>query len=268
MKIFDGNKIALDLEKDISRILSTINEMPVLDIVNFGDNPSSRKYINLKKSIGERLGIEVNVYDMGSEPFTVAILNSIVKSDDKSGIIVQLPLPSFIPPSVLNLIPLTRDIDVLSTQASSKFYSGDFNTLSPVIRALDLFIKEGGFSRKVHTVSVIGNGDLVGKPVTFYLKSLGFDVTVITDYIKGTPLNSDLVISCVGIPNLITGDCLIKGSSIVDFGSSVVDGTLVGDLDIYSPLNHLDVVSASPGGMGPLVVRFLFLNLLRLYTGL
>jgi methylenetetrahydrofolate dehydrogenase (NADP+) / methenyltetrahydrofolate cyclohydrolase len=262
MKIFDGNTLAKSLDNTIRDIVVGLPFMPVLDILTFGDDASSRKYSLLKKSLGEKLGIEVNVYDMGCTEFSETAIHSVVESDPNSGIIIQLPFPKEIPSSVLDLIPSTRDVDMLSHENSSRFYSGDFSKLSPVLRALQAFLQEYRFDNTIRDVAVIGEGILVGKPLAFYLKALGFTVHIYDNYTKGTLLTEELVITCTGVPNLITGECLKKGSSVVDFGSAVVDGYTVGDFDINSNIEHLNVVSASPGGMGPLVVRFLFLNLL------
>lgn len=262
MKIFDGNTLAKSLDNTIRDLVVRLPFMPVLDILTFGDDSSSRKYSLLKKSLGEKLGIEVNVYDMGFTEFYEMAVHSVVESDPTSGIIIQLPLPKEIPSSVLDLIPSSRDVDMLSRENSAKFYSKDFSKLSPVLRALQTFLQEYHFDNTIRDVAVIGEGILVGKPIAFYLKSLGFNVHIYDNYTKGTPLTEELIITCTGVPNLLTGDCLKEGSSVVDFGSAVVDGYTVGDLDINSNIEHLNVVSASPGGMGPLVVRFLFLNLL------
>ena len=62
---------------------------------------------------------------------------------------------------------------------------------------------------------------------------------------------------------MLKGKDLLPKTHVIDFGSTVINGKTVGDLDMNSGLEHLGVISPSPGGMGPLVVRFLVLNLLE-----
>ena len=107
---------------------------------------------------------------------------------------------------------------------------------------------------------VVGNGELVGKPISFFLNKNGADVNVLTDYDGAGKLNCRLLVLCAGSPLLVKGDNISVGCDVVDFGSSVVEGKCVGDLDMNSNLEHLGCISKSPGGMGPLVVRYLLLN--------
>lgn len=268
MNLFDGNLKASILDAEIADKVSHMEKMPVLDIVNFGDNPSSKKYIDIKKTVGEKLGIQVNVYDFGFDIGAKDHFNFLLESEPRSGVIVQLPLLSYIGNTLLDKIPAERDVDLLSSSNLSKFYSKDFSRLSPVIRSLSLFLETSKVAPKTHDVLVLGDGVLVGKPVAFYLSSLGYSVRVVNNYEKGTKIPEKLVISCTGIPNLIQGPCLSPKACVVDFGSAVVNDKVVGDVDMSSDLSHLDLVSLSPGGMGPLVVRYLFLNLLEFTKGL
>ena len=75
-------------------------------------------------------------------------------------------------------------------------------------------------------------------------------------------MNFDLLILSAGVPNLVKGQDIEPNTHVVDFGSAVVNGKSTGDLDKNSALSHLSVVSPSPGGMGPLVVRYLIMNFL------
>jgi len=111
---------------------------------------------------------------------------------------------------------------------------------------------------------VIGEGYLVGKPAAQYLKSKNYQVTVINDYQTGQKIDADLLVLSAGIPNLVRGEDISEGCDVVDFGSSVVYGKTVGDLAQESSLEHLGLVSMSPGGVGPLVVRYLIMNFLSI----
>jgi len=78
-------------------------------------------------------------------------------------------------------------------------------------------------------------------------------------------LDYHIVILSAGVPNLVNSSDIVTDAVVVDFGTSMVDGKVNGDLNLKSDMSHLKIVSPSPGGMGPLVIRFLILNHTRIY---
>jgi methylenetetrahydrofolate dehydrogenase (NADP+)/methenyltetrahydrofolate cyclohydrolase len=136
--------------------------------------------------------------------------------------------------------------------------------MPPIIRALDLFLKESGENTGAHQLkaSIVGEGYLVGKPVSHYLKTKNYIVEVLTDYKKGQKIQADFLALSAGVPGLVRGEDISTGCNVVDFGTTIVDGKTYGDLEKETEMSHLGLVSMSPGGMGPLVVRFLVMNFL------
>ncbi len=261
MTLFSGKEHAALLEKKILEVSEDIRKSYSLLIVQIGDDLSSTKYINLKKKLCEKVGITVEFLPLtGNEENIRDIVSSHFHKSSVNGGIIQLPLPTNDLYDCLNLIPVEKDVDLLSQVAKDIFYSGNFTKLSPVIRALDYFIKFVNFS--FGKVVIVGDGLLVGKPSYHFLKTLGFDVIIITNYKTGDYIDADLLVLSVGIPNLVLGQNIKAGCHVVDFGSSVVEGVVVGDLSKDSVIDHLGCISLSPGGVGPLVVRFLVMNLL------
>jgi methylenetetrahydrofolate dehydrogenase (NADP+) / methenyltetrahydrofolate cyclohydrolase len=134
--------------------------------------------------------------------------------------------------------------------------------LPPVVRAFQLFLKDAGIDLHTKRCIVIGYGDLVGKPISFFMLSHGAKVTVLDNYNTGQPLEADLLLLSTGHAGLVTGPAVSANCHVVDFGSTIVEGKTLGDLALTSELGHLGWVSPSPGGMGPLVVRYLVMNYL------
>lgn len=143
-----------------------------------------------------------------------------------------------------------------------RFYKGDFTRFSPIVRAFQYFINENKIGLNGLSATVIGDGDLVGKPIAYFLARNRAKVTVLSNYDWECKIFCQLLVLSTGVSNLVKGENIEVRCSVVDFGSSVVDSKCVGDLDMNSKLDHLSVVSPSPGGMGPLVVRFLLMNFL------
>jgi len=273
MKIFDSKTQSLKIEETILKLLenSDVINKKKLAIIQVGDDTASSKFIDIKIKLGKSLGILCEVYKINEkncsdDEIFLEIIN-IFKNEDIAGGIVQLPLPRESLYKILDIIPLEKDIDLISTKAKERFYSDDFSKLSPVIQALKNFSLNCDIDYKGLQAVVIGDGELVGKPISFYLSKKGADVKMVLNYKSGEKIDCDLLVLAAGIPNLVKGENISEGCDVVDFGSSVVDGKCVGDLDMTSSLEHLGCVSKSPGGMGPLVVRYLLLNFLDKIQG-
>ena len=266
MQIFDSKTQSEILEKNISEAVPEgCRAGKLLSIIQVGDEESSNKFIDLKVKLCEKYGIlcKVEKIDESKKDDEIfKIIEHILSDENVSGGIIQLPLPRKSLYKSLDLIPVEKDIDVISTEGKKRFYSGDFSKLSPVVRAFENFSSYCGLNFRDLKTVVVGEGDLVGKPISFYLSRKGADVKTVLDYKSGDKIDCDVLVLSTGTPNLVKGEDVSEGCNVVDFGSSVVEGKCVGDLDMNSSLNHLGCVSKSPGGMGPLVVRYLLLNFL------
>jgi methylenetetrahydrofolate dehydrogenase (NADP+) / methenyltetrahydrofolate cyclohydrolase len=274
MQIFDGKFHSILLEEQIAKHIGE-NGRPegVLLIVQVGSDPSSQKYISLKLKLCEKFGLKTRYSLLSSTSSDEELYRSVANefgSPEVRGGIIQLPLPRVSLKGLLDLVPVEKDLDLLSSRARDDYDKGENLFVPPVVRSLQYFIEASGSlileksdnSFPVMKAAVIGHGMLVGQPAATHLKNIGFEVDIINDYKRGKKLDYQLVVLSAGVPGLVSGEDLLPGSHIIDYGSSVVDGKVVGDLDLSSPMDHLGVVSMSPGGVGPLVVRFLIMNFL------
>ncbi len=267
MILFDGRKEAEDLQEKLIHAVNFGNQIPRLAIVQIGENASSQKYIQLKLKLCEKLGIPAQLYSINADLSDEDILVKVKDIFNDLGItggIIQLPLPRKSLEGVLELLPVEKDLDLMCPSSQEKYYSGDFSRLPPVVRAVQHFIKVNDIDIQNMKITILGNGFLVGRPVSWYLKSNGSEVSVIEDYVKGKKLDCQFAILSAGIGGLVDGLDMPKGCHVIDYGSTVIGGKSIGDLDMESSINHLGIVSPSPGGMGPLVVQYLLFNLLGL----
>ncbi|GIW60418.1 MAG: bifunctional protein FolD [Patescibacteria group bacterium] len=267
MNIFNGKEKADFLDKQIIKYLSDHEPPGNLAIILIGNNPASEKYVEIKRKYCDSRGIKCSVHKIDERLKDDDIFQkviSVLASPETGGVIIQLPLPRKSLDPCLRMIPAEKDIDAISPASMDAFYSGHPRKILPVIRALEMFVKETGRDpnkEKLKAV-VIGEGFLVGKPAAHFLRSIGYDVNVIVSYQRGQKIEADLLVLSAGVANLVRGEDISIGCDVVDFGSSIVEGKTVGDLDRESSSEHLGLVSFSPGGVGPLVVRFLIMNFL------
>jgi methylenetetrahydrofolate dehydrogenase (NADP+)/methenyltetrahydrofolate cyclohydrolase len=266
MILFDGRKYSAELDVEIAEFVKSHSNIGKLLLIQIGEDSASRKYIQLKSKLCQKFDIPVEtlfISENHREGEIFSEVRSHLNEKATTGAIIQLPLPSKNLQGLLDSIPTTKDVDRLSSTSQDQFYQKKFKKLPPVIRALNLFLEKNSITVSGKSVFVVGEGFLVGKPVSFYLRTLGAHVTVIRNYKTGTKLNCQLLVLSAGIPNLVNSQDLNDGCDVVDFGSTVVDGKITGDLssgDDTAKLSHLGSVSLSPGGVGPLVVRYLIMN--------
>lgn len=270
MHTFSSKEQVKNLDQKISNFLAQHpkragSKAPKLAIVQIGNNAESQVYVNLKKKFCKKFNIPVQVFNIPSEQEDSKIIDRVRKifaQKEISGGIVQLPLPRASLEPVLGVIPVEKDVDLLSPEACRQFYAGEFFRLPPTVRAFDYFVRYYNLEFERLSIGVVGYGDLVGKPIAHYATLMGADTRAIGCYEGGSKLSYQLVISSAGVPNLVDPHDLEEDAYFIDFGSSRVNGKTVGDLDMSKDLTHLAAISPSPGGMGPLVVRFLVMNFL------
>lgn len=288
MTIFDGKTHAAALEAYIQRKLNDKmtagQEIGTLLIVSIGDNAASEKYVAIKLKLCEKLGIKARLIKIPAAEDDDRIFEKVKEAFADplvTGGIIQLPFPRTSLTGLLDLIPVSKDADCISSTSIAQINHGDFTRLQPVLRSLMYFmqvaqgaectpvdslvdtVKAADKIKSSYTnarVTVLGNGFLIGEPIGKFLVQLGFSVNINLNYRTGDKIDSDLLILGTGTPNLVNGGDISGGCAVLDFGSSIVDGKVVGDLNKDSNLSHLGLISLSPGGIGPLVVRFLILN--------
>ncbi len=273
MQIFDGTYHAQLLDEKLLEFLQTnpSKAKPFLQgdyrlgIVQIGDNSASETYIKVKRSVGKALGLYVEVLHLPETLPDSEILDAtkvFFSRNDIFGGLIQLPLPRESLSVALGLIPDSKDLDILAPESRRKFYAGDFTRLPPVVRAFDYFLEQTELDQTSPRIGVVGYGSLVGMTVAHFATLSGYDTRAIGYYSPEAVSDYDLLVLSTGVPELVSPADLSQGVSVVDFGFSRVNGHVVGDLAQDADFEHLGFVSLAKGGMGPLVVRFLFMNFL------
>lgn len=278
MQLIDGKKIKEEILAEIKKEISFLQFQPVFCDVLVGDDPSSVQYVNMKAKTAESLGIKFYNASFRSDIKTEDLIKEIKilnKVKNMCGIIVQLPLPKTLDRrAILDAIDPNLDVDCLGTETSEKFYGGLISVCSPAAMAcmrlldsLNLDLENpprlGEAGKKI---VVLGQGELVGRPVSFLLKSRGMSPIIITSENndkKELIKQGDIVISGIGKGKYITGDMIKEGAILIDAGTSESNGSIVGDIDFESVKNIASFISPVPGGVGPVTVAMLFNNVLN-----
>jgi len=301
--ILDGRIARAELAKKLAQKVAAFKAVqgfpPTLAIIQVGDRVDTASYIKAKKSFAEEIGIEVrhiNLKEVASQGVNVLqekIISEIKRlNDDKKigGIILQLPMPETLKENkriIIDAVNPAKDADSLTSSSVNRWNANESGAIWPAtargVRELLDFYK---ISLKDKKACVIGRSELVGTPIAAMCRGEGAIVTVChsktIDLVKET-LASDVIISAVGKPGLITTAYVKPGQVVVDVGINEVSADrlaqagklneqiprrkLVGDVDFNAVLPILGdsgAITPVPGGVGPMTVLALFENLLDL----
>jgi len=270
-KILDGKKLSEEILENLKKKIKTRGLKLSLAVVQVGENPVSQIFISQKKKACERVGIDFKLCKLPAKISVSELkkeIEKVAKNPANSGVIIQLPLPKkFFPEAFLNLIPEEKDIDVLSEKSLGKFYQGTLKILPPTVQGILYLFKNYKIELKGKNVVIVGAGRLIGNPLALRLLQEKATVSVLNEFTKDAPSftkKADILISGVGKPNLITGGMVKKGVMVIDAGTSIKKGKLMGDVDFKSVSKKASYITPVPGGVGPMTVACLIENLVKL----
>lgn len=275
MEIIDGKKISREIFEQIKEEIKKLNFKPIFCDILVGEDPASVQYVNLKKKKAIELGIDFYDATFPETITTDELLNEIEKINNignMCGIIVQLPLPIHIDTKqILNAISPNLDVDTLGQKVSENFYSGNEDMVPPTAIACMSLIDSLNLDISIKKILVLGEGKLVGKPVSQMLKNRNLNFTILNSQSENKNeiiKNADVIISGVGKGNYLTGDMVKEGVIIIDAGTSEESGSIVGDVDFESASRKASYITPVPGGVGPVTVAMLFNNVLKVAKSL
>ncbi len=270
MKIIDGRKIRDEILAKIKKEVAELPFVPVFCDVLVGNDPASVQYVGIKKRMAESVGFtfhQTNFPESINTNDLIEEIKTINKLRNMCGIIVQLPLPEHLNTKlVLNAIDPGLDVDCLGEVVSDRFYQGESTINFPAALACMTLLDSLNLDLEKQKIAVLGQGMLVGKPVTALLRSRKLSPETVTEQTPNKEKiikEADIIISGMGRGKHLTGDMIKKGAILIDAGTSELNGGIVGDVDLESVKEVAGYVSPVPGGVGPVTVAMLLNNVLQ-----
>ena len=271
MQKIDGKQIAKEIIDELKK-----KPVPKKFLAAFlvGDDPASVSFINQKKKIADKLGVDFRLYkyskDITNDEMRKEV-GKIVQGKACGGALVQLPLPKQLNKHyILNVIPREKDVDALGERALGAFYTGRNPVNPPAVGTVKKVLEAINYKLEANQVAIVGSGLLVGKPIAVWLKGKAAGLSVFDKKTKGLEeklKEYDLIISGTGQGGLIKPEMLKESAGIIDFGYAAgPDDELMGDFDSSSLKANeaksykLAFYTPTPGGTGPIVVSQLFEN--------
>jgi methylenetetrahydrofolate dehydrogenase (NADP+)/methenyltetrahydrofolate cyclohydrolase len=273
-KLLDGKKVQGEIFKQLEskvKALGKRNVFPVLAVVLAGDDPASQVYVANKEKACQRLGIRSVVHRLPADVTQLA-LEALVKNlnedNEVHGILVQLPLPAGLDEGkIIELINPAKDVDGFHPLNVGRSYLG-LDTFAPCTPAgvMELLRRQEIAVAGKHCV-IVGRSNVVGKPLAFLMLKENATVTVChskTEQLEKYTRLADIVVAAVGRPGMLIKEMLKAGVVVVDVGiNRTSEGKLVGDVDFDAMLGYASAITPVPGGVGPMTIAMLMVNVVR-----
>ncbi len=231
--------------------------LPKLAIVQTIDDPVIDTYVRLKKRYGEDILIDVVNYKV-SQSEVIETIDRLNHDPSTHAVIVQLPLADIAQTDdVVNRVIASKDVDGLGA-------APEFDPATAL--AINWLCAGYNIDLAAQQILIIGQGRLVGAPLTKMWRASGHDVVVAdksTENLSMLCRAATLIVTGVGSPGLVTSDMVRPDTIVIDAGTASEGGKIVGDL--APELYGRDDLTMTPvrGGVGPLTVAALFDNVIR-----
>ncbi|MBV8116341.1 MAG: bifunctional 5,10-methylenetetrahydrofolate dehydrogenase/5,10-methenyltetrahydrofolate cyclohydrolase [Candidatus Eremiobacteraeota bacterium] len=274
-KILDGKALAADLRTELLARTSALRSAgihPKLVIVFVGENESSSAYVRNLVKTGERCGVDVSVDRLSADASlddVRAHLEHLGNDASVAGVMLQQPLPPRLPiRQIADAIPPHKDADGSHPMNQGHLAFGSGTEYVPATPAAVMLMLERSphWPLRGKRAAMVGRSIVVGAPVALLM--LAQDATVTVLHRESGPLRpflreAEVVVAATGVPGLIRGEDLRPGCTVIDVGTTVVDGKLRGDVDFESALEVAAAITPVPGGVGPVTNVALLRNVVK-----
>ncbi|UWQ48862.1 bifunctional methylenetetrahydrofolate dehydrogenase/methenyltetrahydrofolate cyclohydrolase FolD [Leisingera caerulea] len=282
--VIDGKAFAAKVRGQVAEHVARLKEehgiTPGLAVVLVGEDPASQVYVRSKGKSTVEVGMNSfeHKLDAGTSEADLLALIDQLNSDPKvHGILVQLPLPGHLDEDlVINSIAPEKDVDGFHISNVGLLGTGQKSMVPCTPLGCLMMLREHHGSLSGLDAVVIGRSNIVGKPMAQLLLGDSCTVTIAHSRTKDLPdvvRRADIVVAAVGRPEMVPGDWIKEGATVIDVGINRIDapekGTnedgsvktrLVGDVDYASAAERAGAITPVPGGVGPMTIACLLAN--------
>ncbi|MGV6872604.1 bifunctional methylenetetrahydrofolate dehydrogenase/methenyltetrahydrofolate cyclohydrolase FolD [Pseudochelatococcus sp. B33] len=282
-QIIDGKAIAERLRNtiaaEVAEIAARTGLEPGLAVVLVGNDPASEVYVGSKArqtvAVGMR-SFEHRLPADASEAELLALIARLNADEAVDGILVQLPLPGHIDPNrVIEAIDPAKDVDGFHPVNAGRLLIGLPGLVACTPLGSLLLLQSVHRDLTGLSAVVVGRSNIVGKPVAQLLLQQNATVTIAHSRTRDLPAvvrGADIVVAAVGRPELVRGDWIKPGATVIDVGINrlppepgAAKGRLVGDVAFEEARTVAGAITPVPGGVGPMTIACLLRNTLQAF---
>lgn len=280
-KIIDGKTFAAGVRERVAAEVASLKAehgvTPGLAVVLVGEDPASQVYVRNKGKQTVEAGMasfEHKLDEGTAESALLSLIDELNTDPDVHGILVQLPLPDHInEEKVLAAINPDKDVDGFHVTNVGRLWTGAESMAPCTPYGCLMMLKDrlGDLSGK--RALVLGRSNIVGKPMASLLLAESCTVTIAhsrTKDLEERCREADILVAAVGRPEMVRGDWIKPGATVIDVGINRIDAPekgdgktrLVGDVAFDEAVQHAGAITPVPGGVGPMTIACLLRNTL------
>jgi len=269
--IIDGKAFALGLRERIATQVATFRaaagRAPGLAVVLVGEDPASAVYVRSKHKATIAAGMESFEHKLSADTTQddlLALVDTLNADPAVDGILVQLPLPDHIDErAITTRIDPDKDVDGFHPVNAGQLATGLYGFVPCTPLGCAMLLKDQLGDLAGLDAVVVGRSNIVGKPMAQLLLRESCTVTVAhskTIDLASVVRRADIVVAAVGRPEMIKGDWIKPGATVIDVGINRTEAGLVGDVDFAGAMQVARAVTPVPGGVGPMTIAVLLRN--------
>jgi methylenetetrahydrofolate dehydrogenase (NADP+)/methenyltetrahydrofolate cyclohydrolase len=278
-KIIDGKSFAEGLRGRVAEHVDRLKQdhgiTPGLAVVIVGHDPASQVYVTNKAKQTAEVGMASFKHELPQETSQEELLTLVqALNNDPAvhGILVQMPLPAQIDPvRVIETIAPEKDVDCFTPANVGKVQIGLPGPVSCTPLGCLMLLRDQLGSLAGLNAVIVGRSNLVGKPMAQLLLRENCTVTVAhskTQNLADVVRQADIVVAAVGRPQMIKGEWIKSGATVIDVGINRIDAPergdgktrLVGDVAYAEAAEIAGAITPVPGGVGPMTIACLLAN--------
>ena len=276
-KVMDGKAFAAGVRAQVATHVARLAEAqgitPGLAVVLVGEDPASQVYVRNKHAATVAVGMASYEHRLPvdtAEGVLLALVRALNADPKVHGILVQLPLPGQLNAElIINAIDPAKDVDGFHISNVGLLATGQKSTVPCTPLGCLMLLRDHHRSLAGLNAVVVGRSNIVGKPMAQLL--LGDSCTVTIAHSRTRDLaaicrGADILVAAVGRPEMITGDFVKPGATVIDVGINRVErdgkSRLVGDVHFASAAAVAGAITPVPGGVGPMTIACLLANTL------
>ena len=277
-QMIDGKLFSRKLRDQVAEHVTALkkenNVTPGLAVVLVGEDPASQVYVRSKGKQTIEAGMNSYEFKLSadtSEADLLELVNRLNEDNDVHGILVQLPLPGHInEDAIINAIVPVKDVDGFHISNVGLLATGQKSMVPCTPLGCLLMLKDFHGSLAGMDAVIIGRSNIVGKPMAQLLLNESCTVSIThskTKNLEEVVGRADIIIAAVGKPEMVKGDWIKPGATLIDVGINRVEENdggkrLVGDAEFSSCSKFAGALTPVPGGVGPMTIACLLVNTL------
>ncbi|HKK84658.1 MAG TPA: bifunctional methylenetetrahydrofolate dehydrogenase/methenyltetrahydrofolate cyclohydrolase FolD [Roseovarius sp.] len=280
-QIIDGKAFAATVRDKVAGHVARLKDdhgiTPGLAVVLVGEDPASQVYVRSKGKQTVEVGMNSFEHKLAidtPEAELLALIEQLNNDPAVHGILVQLPLPGHLDEDlVINAIDPAKDVDGFHISNVGLLGTGQKSMVPCTPLGCLMMLRDHHGSLSGMNAVVIGRSNIVGKPMAQLLLGDSCTVTIAhsrTKEIQEVSRRADIVVAAVGRAEMVTGDWIKPGATVIDVGINRIDAPekgegktrLVGDCHYASCAEVAGAITPVPGGVGPMTIACLLANTL------